>query len=119
MGIKNECPQCHEWKDRRAKTCRPCKEKLGDTKICTKCKQELPLSNFAQKEKKSGLRPRPECFPCAAKRSEKWRKENPKKKLLLYLREIHLEDQIDEIYEIMQIQKQCSICHKPERNNYD
>jgi len=119
INIKNECPQCHEWKDRRAKTCRSCKDALGDTKICTKCKQDLPLSNFSQIEGKTGLRPRPECFPCAAQRSEKWRKQNPKRKLYNYLRAMELEDEVDEIYELMCIQKQCTICHKQERNGYD
>ena len=49
-----------------------------DTKICNKCKRELPIEQFElEHTKKYGDRRRGTCRECRAKYRKKWRQENP------------------------------------------
>lgn len=94
--IRNQCPECENLKDERAKVCRQCLFKLSNLDVvsekkCSKCKEILPINNFRLRLRFNKIRPRSWCKKCEMiDCNTRHRKNNPPKiKLTLEEREMN------------------------------
>lgn len=74
---------CGNTKDKRSSQCRVCfLGKVGETRVCTKCKQEKSVTMFRYRQRGNAEpRPRPHCKLCESKAFGTYRKRNPEKAL--------------------------------------
>lgn len=76
------------------------------TKVCTKCKQCLPLSEFTRRKWKTGVGYRAECRACNTDRKRKYNQQNKGK--LNELRRKHYEENKGKLTELRRKQRKAN-----------
>jgi hypothetical protein len=97
------------------------------TKICTNCGEDKPLSDYWMRKSRIGGQPASRCKPCSVEINRQWRKANPDYEKKRYAssiketREKHLVRKygvtLDDYDKMLTAQNGCcAICAKPEKN---
>jgi len=127
----DECPSCGGKKDTRSVQCRQCNDgPFPETKVCTVCKQELPVTAYRIRTRKIP-RPRSQCKACEAEKQRErhkktpneilnrkrraWERKNPEKhKLQQWRRRCRaagiIEEDIPLVLDRLKEKKECDIC---------